>query len=240
MAIFLLSLNACVNSNIQTTMAEIDSVYLRAWQNLKAGNTKEALVDLHGLEYEWKLLKETELELYEDSYQPLAVKKIDQFLFTAIEASKKDKSTEAFVALDRIRIKLTQFRKSHHIAYYLDDIWLFYNSYVAFNEVANDDVLCWLTWEEVAKETFILNQLWKPIYRNNPPQEIFHLDDDAKLTFRLQRAALNKELNNLNKLVECADRENMALSSQKIGSHLEKMIGVFAFEGAADISFVAR
>ena len=97
-----------------------------------------------------------------------------------------------------------------------------------------------MTWEEVAKETFILNQLWKPIIKKDPPQEIFPLDENTALTFQLQRAALDKELDHLNKLVDCADRENMALSSQKIGSHLEKMIGAFAYTEEADVSFVAR
>ena len=236
--IFLLSWNACTNGDIRLTMAEIDGVFIKAWQSLKNGETKEALVDLYGLEYEWKILKETEFELYEEAENPPAIQKIDRLLQTAKEAAKGGNSAEAFVALDRIRLKLIQFRKLHHIDYYLDNIWLFHNNYVVFNEVANDDVLCWLTWEEVAKEANILNQLWKPILRNNPPQEVFQLSKNADLNFQRSRKALNEELKHLTILIECADRENMALSSQKIGRHLEGIIEVFAYEDTAEISLL--
>jgi hypothetical protein len=224
-----LSLTACADGDIRYSMADIDKVYIPAWIHLKQGNTTKALPHMQALEEEWFIMKEVELEDWETAYWSPAVREIDKLFGQALKAAEADNGWEAFVALDRIRYKLVRFRKMHYIDYYLDNIWDFQAAHTEFHEIANDDVLCWLTWEKMEEKTKDLNALWKKVKYNDPDPEIFYLDETALLRFHANRDAISNELINLENLVACADRENMALSSARIGLNLDELIKAFGY-----------
>lgn len=221
------SLTACADGDIRYAMADIDKAYIPAWIHLKQGNTEMALPYMQALEEEWFIMKELELEDWETAYWSPAVREIDKLFGQALDAATVNKGWEAFVALDRIRYKLVRFRKMHYIDYYLDNVWEFQAAHAEFNEIANDDVLCWLTWEKMEEKTRDLIVLWKQVKYRDPDPEIFYLEEANLLQFNSNRDAISSELINLENLVACADRENMALSSTKIGLNLDELIKAF-------------
>ena len=225
--ITLIGILSCAEGDIRYAMADIDRAYIPGWMSLKKDKTQEAVGYLYTLENEWFILKETELTDWENAYWAPMVREVDLMLHQALTAAEKGNNWESMVAMDRIRLKLIHFRKKHYIDYYLDRIWDFHTAYTEFNEIANDDVLCWLSWEDMTDRSKKLRQLWKAVKFYDPEPEIFYLDTNKLKMYNASREAINNELLVLEDMIACADRENLALSSIKIGLHLDEMIKAF-------------
>ena len=240
--LFLLSiliLPSCAEENIQSAMATVDQAFIPTWISLKQNHSIEAQKYMTVLENEWAILKETDLAGWENEYYAPAIWEIDVLFQNALNALDKGNTWESYIALDRIRYKLVQFRQNHYIEYYLDYVWEFQMEHVDFNEIANDDVLCWLSWDNVERRSKELSRLWRRVEREKPDELIFQLSEQDVVRFEANRKAISLELENLQEIVACAERSQLAISSTKIGLHLNEVIqcfGDFELTGAGSFA----
>ena len=218
---------ACEEIDVRQPLAKVDAVYISLWLSLQQADLKAAQLHMDRLEEEWELLQAMLVDEEDLFYWEKDINRIDGLLQEANWAIKAENSIHAYVAVDRIRYKLIRLREEYEVDYYLDKIWAFQIAYADFQEVADDDVLCWLGWDSIAEMEEELRLLWQPIDETITPPAYFELDLDQISAFNAWQTKIRATLINLKEAVQCANREEMAVVSTELGLQLNNLIKQF-------------
>ena len=223
----LAGLVACESLEVQKPMVKVDTMYIPVWISLQEGDLENATFFMERLKTEWELLQILLVDEHDFGQWEREIDRVDKLLTEASWAIKEENSIHAFVAIDRIRYKLIRLRSQYEIDYFLDDIWAFQIAYADFQEVADDDVLCWLGWDNVAKMEKELSLLWKPVYKTNKLPEYLEFTVADEVQFIIRQRTIDAKLVALRAALDCADREQMALVGTSLGQEINEMIKLF-------------
>ncbi len=237
----LLLFAGCNPQQLRYDMAKFDKAFVSMFYAVYQQDAFEAQSNVFLLEREWQQFnqKYKGVEHFSEEWT-LSFNSIDHWLGEAYRAVDAHFWEEAYTKLDHVRYEFMQFRECHDVPYYLDHLWNFQMSFEMVQNIANDPMLCLMEWQEFVGLVHEMEDHWKTVYNNEPELKIFTLDVVEEHLFNQYKSEISKNIIELGKIIDCADRAFIALTCEKIETPTYQMIRVFGNTGANKTYFAEK
>lgn len=234
-----IALLACSNSTsqqieLQKSMAQFDQAFLPMLLYTYEGNTVQAKKMVFYVEFQWQRLKNQHQNQIAEPDWKETFRSVSDWLSDAYYAIDADCPELALSHLEHAKYELIALREQYDIDYYLDDLYDFQTTIDVVYETANDEMLCLLQWEDLEQQVTDANFAWQVALAQPFDKQLFEFDENKEMQRRIAMQAVSDAMGHLNEMLECADREQVALACKKLVPVFMQVLQLFGnFEESA-------
>lgn len=228
----------CQTPEIHKPMAQFDQAFLPVLIYSYEGNAHQAKRAVFYLDFQWQKLRNR--CLYSLPQEEEALRRIGDWLGDAYFAIDANAPNLAANQLEHVKYEFMELRSRHGIDYYLDQLYGFHANLSLLAEAANDEALCLMDWEEYEQLLYQTQGQWAQICRQPIDAELYGFDMD-KTNRLIQRQLIMKEvLDGFAASAACADRLEMAKSSNALQPAFLDVLKLFGAFEASQTYFAQR
>ncbi|MFT5912767.1 MAG: hypothetical protein ACI9XO_004309, partial [Paraglaciecola sp.] len=180
------------------------------------------------LKTNWQQLQyQTKNMLPEDIDWQERLRRTDNWLSDAMVSIDAHQQEYTLAELDHARYELTEIRRLKGVPYYLDDLYDFQENVEAVYDVASDDMLCLLEWEEFEKLVGDLNKEWQNVQQKPFDTDLFEIDKIEKGRIELLQKMIAHQMGNVMSALACDSHFEVAERVKTVEITFMKMLCIF-------------
>ena len=219
-------------------MLQVDKGYIPLMYYTWQGDIFHSKRAVFYMNFQWQQFKNRYSSATEETvtWQD-ALSRIDAWLSDAYQSIDHNELELATVQLDHANYELRMLRARHDLDYYLDYWYDFQDAIVETTEVAEDEMLCLLEWNEfeaMVKET---RSIWQLIKLQSFDNELFGFSPEKEKQLEKHIKKLDDDLAFLEDTLDCANRIEIAKASQELRVDLMDVFRLFGHFEASKIHY---
>ena len=233
------TLPGCMEADLIEDMVAVDQAYIPTVYYLRKNQVPNAKLAMVALQKEWRNLATNVRKAYyaEDFVNTFI--RVDGYLVEAATALTKEETTWALNQLENARFEWNDLRYRYGITYYLDEAYEFQMAWDIVQETISDPVLCWLQWQEFELQVADAEKAYKRLSNHAVEWELFAFNDATVALHQRQKIELHHAWMNFMVEVDCAHRENIAITAQQVTKAFDQLLNLFGNFESTTI-YVAR
>ncbi len=235
------SVFSCQDIDYRKGMVHFDQAFLPVMLYVYEGNLVQAKKAVFNLNFQWRRLQnQHQGAIHSDTEWAERFRRIDGWLDDAYYAIDGNRPLTAINQLEHVKYELIALRRKYNIDYYLDYLYDFQSAADMLAETANDEMLCLLEWEEFTALGQHTEKQWRRVLIQPFDAELYEFDDEQVQLLRQRQAEVTRRLAHLSKVMECADREQIARASIALEPALMNVIRLFGDDPTEQTFFAGR
>lgn len=219
----------CQTPEIRKAMVQFDQAFLPVLLYSYEGDTYQAKHAVFFLEFRWQQLRKQYEGMLPEERETF--QRINDWLGDAYYAIDANYPQVAANQLEHVKYELADLRDRYGVDYYLDGLYDFEGSLSLLREAANDEMLCFMEWSEYEQLLRETRRSWEKLCAEPFDAALFGFDAQKQSRLREEQQAMAEALGRFAETVSCADRLEMARSSNALQPAFLKVLKLFgAFE----------
>jgi hypothetical protein len=228
----------CQTLEIQQPMAQFDRAFIPVLIYSYEGDAYQAKRAVFYLDFHWQKLRNRCQHNLPGEAE--ALQRISEWLGDAYYAIDADYPLLAANQLEHVKYELMELRSRQGIAYYLDLLYEFHSNLDLLTEAAQDETLCRLEWEEFEQLLRLAQRQWAQICRQPLDAALFRFDEEKVNRLAQRQLILKEALGQFAEAADCADRLEIAASSQALQPAFMEVLRLFGAFEASQTHFAQR
>ena len=194
-----------------------DKAFIPTWYYVGLQNVDEAKSSVFYLSFEWQQLENRYgKHLPGDEDWQETFRRVNDWLDEAFRAIDGNCFELAYNQLDHVRYEMMDLRRRHQIDYYLDYLFDFEDTMNEVLEVANDDMLCLMEWNEFESLVHRMNAQWQRALRQEIDGELFKLDPLKLRHLQSNQQLVTSELQAFDEAMKTGDQCEVILAGESL------------------------
>lgn len=195
-------------------MANFDKAYIPVLYYVRQGEMENAKKSVFFLNHAWQKIKHKykNVQPQNDDWQE-TFRMTDAWLADAYFSIDAMMPQDAYIFLDHVRYQFIDLREQQQLDYFLDEVWEFEASLDLAEEIAVDQMLCLLEYNEFEALVEDVNKDWKKLDHPKTIAKLFDLNEEEMKNIKSKKQKIKTTLIEFNQAVEEAEGENIAMTA---------------------------
>lgn len=195
-------------------MAAFDKAFIPVLVHLYKNDMVKAERSIFYLDFKWNYFK-TKYENHVE-IKDLDLVQIEHSLAKAYKAINAYNRQEAIYRMNDVQAELSDWRAFHGVDYYPDYLFDFQLHLDYVLEVTQDDYICKMEWQDYENLVLSTRDYGLCVVEKTPDPAVFVMTKNEVFTIEFNRLLMTRQLNDLEDLLENADRLELLGAALKL------------------------
>ena len=217
----------CVKADILKDMVAVDRAYIPTVYYVKQGDVHKSKWAMLHLQHQWQNLATGIRKAYYGKDWGATFYKIEGHLNKATKAIVDQDLYWAQCHLENARFEWNDLRHRYDMTYLIDYAYEFQMSWDIVRETVSDPVLCWLEWQEFEAQVEDAEKAIHDLVVQEVDWALFQFEEEQKVVYQLNLKNLKEKWAYFKQEMECAHRENIAVTAIEVSHAFDQFLNQF-------------
>ena len=228
----------CENTEIRKAMVHFDRAFIPLMIYTYEGDIHQAKRAVFYLEFQWqKLNKQYQSYLPQEAE---ALRRVNAWLGDAYYAIDANNTQIAANQLEHVKYEFREMRRQYGVDYYLDGLYDFQDAIGLLTEVAEDELMCLMEWDEYEHLVYQSIKDWQLIRERPLDAALFEFDKKQLRELENKQDAMQMVLDHYAETFSCANRSQLAIASQSLQPAFFEVLKLFGSSEASQTYFALK